>query len=399
MSGNDGFYKEALEHCRTFNSRLMTERRVRLPYLDSQTRVAQSDCCLWFKRRHRGPGLKPNQVYCYPSKRWKKRPRFTPLVDPSYEAMAAANDYKSMLRSSDVPHHLINENSNDSSSMNTITSAMIDADNEMLDNVSNNEDNGAIDEDEDFEDFENGKSKKKGRKSQFKAATRSGRKSDVTTDDKYHTCDYCGKKYKNKTGLNYHVQHVHQDELDADEEYTPSGRHSPSSIMSDDHHSTSSRTSAIAAQKAVAAAVADISEVEIIEPRPKRKRQTQSNNYCDFCLGDADENKKTGESEELVSCSDCGRSGHPTCLQFTDIMTMNVKKYSWQCIECKSCHVCGTSDNDEQLLFCDDCDRGYHMYCLQPRMENPPEGSWICNLCENDRKEREKLASHGTLSL
>lgn len=31
--------------------------------------------------------------------------------------------------------------------------------------------------------------------------------------------------------------------------------------------------------------------------------------YCDFCLGDARENKKTGGSEELVSCSDCGRSG------------------------------------------------------------------------------------------
>lgn len=31
--------------------------------------------------------------------------------------------------------------------------------------------------------------------------------------------------------------------------------------------------------------------------------------YCDFCLGDAQENKKTGTSEELVSCSDCGRSG------------------------------------------------------------------------------------------
>lgn len=31
--------------------------------------------------------------------------------------------------------------------------------------------------------------------------------------------------------------------------------------------------------------------------------------YCDFCLGDAAENKKTAEPEELVSCSDCGRSG------------------------------------------------------------------------------------------
>lgn len=31
--------------------------------------------------------------------------------------------------------------------------------------------------------------------------------------------------------------------------------------------------------------------------------------YCDFCLGDATENKKSGQPEELVSCADCGRSG------------------------------------------------------------------------------------------
>lgn len=33
------------------------------------------------------------------------------------------------------------------------------------------------------------------------------------------------------------------------------------------------------------------------------------NDYCDFCLGDQDSNRKTGQAEELVSCSDCGRSG------------------------------------------------------------------------------------------
>lgn len=66
--------------------------------------------------------------------------------------------------------------------------------------------------------------------------------------------------------------------------------------------------------------------------------------------------------------------------------------YRWQCIECKSCHLCGQSDNDvsppldsmavithvitlqDQLLFCDDCDRGYHMYCVNPPIKEPPEG-------------------------
>jgi zinc finger protein ubi-d4 len=73
--------------------------------------------------------------------------------------------------------------------------------------------------------------------------------------------------------------------------------------------------------------------------------------YCDFCLGDSGENKKTNSAEILVSCSDCGRSAHPSCLQFTANMIESVKKYRWQCIECKSCGLCGTSDNDVSIVF------------------------------------------------
>lgn len=48
-------------------------------------------------------------------------------------------------------------------------------------------------------------------------------------------------------------------------------------------------------------------------------------------------------------------TGHPSCLQFTARLTENVKKYRWQCIECKSCSLCGTSDNDvSELFYCID---------------------------------------------
>ncbi|CAM4551426.1 unnamed protein product [Leuciscus chuanchicus] len=117
------------------------------------------------------------------------------------------------------------------------------------------------------------------------------------------------------------------------------------------------------------------------------------NGYCDFCLGGS---KKTGCPEDLISCADCGRSGHPSCLQFTVNMTAAVRTYRWQCIECKSCSLCGTSENDDQLLFCDDCDRGYHMYCLSPPMSEPPEGSWSCHLCL--RQLKEKASAYITLT-
>lgn len=106
------------------------------------------------------------------------------------------------------------------------------------------------------------------------------------------------------------------------------------------------------------------------------------NDYCDFCLGKGKDNKKTATLEDLTSCHDCGRSGHPTCLKFTPNMIVSTKKYGWQCIECKSCAICGTSENDESLLFCDDCDRGFHLYCLTPKLSEPPAGEWSCHLCQ-----------------
>lgn len=43
-------------------------------------------------------------------------------------------------------------------------------------------------------------------------------------------------------------------------------------------------------------------------------------------------------------------AGHPSCLQFTVNMTAAVRTYRWQCIECKSCSLCGTSENDVSQL-------------------------------------------------
>lgn len=43
------------------------------------------------------------------------------------------------------------------------------------------------------------------------------------------------------------------------------------------------------------------------------KDRAPSLGYCDFCLGDASENKKTNAPELLVSCAECGRSGKAAC--------------------------------------------------------------------------------------
>lgn len=58
----DQFYQEAIEHCRNYNARLCAERSVRMPFLDSQTGVAQNNCYIWMEKCHRQPGETTNSL-------------------------------------------------------------------------------------------------------------------------------------------------------------------------------------------------------------------------------------------------------------------------------------------------------------------------------------------------
>ena len=70
---NEPGYKDYLENAMSFNRKLNEERKMRLPYIDSQTGVAQRHYNLQRNRRERMPGAKPGQIYSYPQKHWKKK--------------------------------------------------------------------------------------------------------------------------------------------------------------------------------------------------------------------------------------------------------------------------------------------------------------------------------------
>uniref|UniRef100_A0A8C6KG45 Double PHD fingers 3 n=1 Tax=Nothobranchius furzeri TaxID=105023 RepID=A0A8C6KG45_NOTFU len=357
----DQFYKEAIEHCRSYNARLCAERSVRMPFLDSQTGVAQNNCYIWMEKRHRRPGQAAGQMYTYPARCWRKKRRLHPPLDPQLrlcelrlEAELApkregppgeATALEALLRSD----NLLEKKNNIAKEEETLLE---------IQRVLEAEENGDSFHDEDEFELDTPKRKNKNR-GKNRGSTRR-RTEPVNTDDqdKPYVCDICGKRYKNRPGLSYHYTHTHLAEEEGEEEKEP--EMAPASPLNSDNHKS---------QKGLDGTVIP-------------------NDYCDFCLGDQDSNRKTGQAEELVSCSDCGRSGHPTCLQFTENMMQAVRTYQWQCIECKSCSLCGTSENDDQLLFCDDCDRGYHMYCLKPPMTQPPEGSWSCHLCLDLLKDK-----------
>lgn len=56
---------------------------------------------------------------------------------------------------------------------------------------------------------------------------------------------------------------------------------------------------------------------------------------CGICNGSEHENRMH-QSEKLIDCHDCHKNFHPSCLNFPRNMLESVKKYDWQCIECKS---------------------------------------------------------------
>ncbi|XP_032803650.1 zinc finger protein ubi-d4-like isoform X9 [Petromyzon marinus] len=273
----DQFYREAIEHCHNYNARLCAERSVRLPFLDSQTGVAQNNCYIWMEKRHRGPGVAPGQLYTYPARRWRKKRRLPPPEDPRLRITdirpesevpvkkdPECSSLEVLLRGDMTERKGVDTREDDSISE---FQRVFDAE-DYLDDL----------DDEDYEeDTPKRKPKSKGR---GKAAAGTRKKNEAAAQedkDKPYACDICGKRYKNRPGLSYHYTHSHlADEEGEDKDSRPA---TPVTRRSEDR-----------------------------KAKKGPDGLANPNNYCDFCLGGSVENKKTGQPEELVSCSDCGRS-------------------------------------------------------------------------------------------
>ncbi|XP_062926356.1 histone acetyltransferase KAT6B [Mobula hypostoma] len=126
-------------------------------------------------------------------------------------------------------------------------------------------------------------------------------------------------------------------------------------------------------------------------PHEKEKPRANPFPICSFCLGTKECNREK-KAEDLISCADCGSSGHPSCLKFSPELTAHVKTLRWQCIECKTCSACqDQGKNADNMLFCDSCDRGFHMECCDPPLSRMPKGMWICQICRPKKRGRKLL--------
>ncbi|CAF0751279.1 unnamed protein product [Rotaria sp. Silwood1] len=112
-----------------------------------------------------------------------------------------------------------------------------------------------------------------------------------------------------------------------------------------------------------------------------KKKTAKPIGICGFCLGDNEKNAN-GVPEEMIHCAECGNSGHPSCLQYSEKLVKKIRTIHWQCIDCKRCIVCNKSD--DSLLFCDFCDSGIHPKCCNPPLNNIPKGDFACHGCHDE---------------
>ncbi|KAG8234186.1 hypothetical protein J437_LFUL007346 [Ladona fulva] len=420
---NDSTYREVIENSSNYNTRLCVERRLRMPFLDSQTGVAQNHSNLFMSPRQRIPGLVEGQIYTYPSKRWRKKRRqyLMNFLQPRRKEADPEIDLHTI--STVENPAAINEDSKDSTNVKEEPLKFLVTANLFLqfftqdpwiyDELDIQEVEGYDDPDPDSDyDYEETYSKRKKRRGgKVSRGGGRGRKKanyDALTDaEKPFSCELCGARYKTRPGLTYHYTHSHKDR-DEEEDGTASGGggtggspgalgsgaeggasgggsggastvaapggatpSTPKSSRASGDGSTSStsgehtpvgatsnaaagptrrgRHGSQAAQQQLQTPTtsggnsggqtsnSSASGSEEAPPPEKKRRKggdvgaspatpansnstislapaeekerAQPSPYCDFCLGDAAENKKTGRSEELVSCSDCGRSG------------------------------------------------------------------------------------------
>ncbi|XP_064920569.1 zinc finger protein DPF3 isoform X7 [Columba livia] len=279
----DQFYKEAIEHCRSYNSRLCAERSVRLPFLDSQTGVAQNNCYIWMEKRHRGPGLAPGQLYTYPARCWRKKRRLHPPEDSRLKLLEIKPEVDLPLKkdgftSESTTLEALLRGEGIEKKMDTKEEDTIQEIQRVLENDENADE---VNEEEDLEeDIPKRKNRPRGRARGSGGGRRRNDAASQDDHDKPYVCDICGKRYKNRPGLSYHYAHTHLASEEGDEAREQETRSSP--VHRNENH----------------------------KPQKGPDGVIIPNNYCDFCLGGSNMNKKSGRPEELVSCSDCGRSAH-----------------------------------------------------------------------------------------
>ncbi|KAK8615075.1 hypothetical protein V6N13_068861 [Hibiscus sabdariffa] len=113
-----------------------------------------------------------------------------------------------------------------------------------------------------------------------------------------------------------------------------------------------------------------------IDSAIEEQGQSNKNVMCRMCfLG---ESEGTERARRMLSCQNCGKKYHRSCLkswvQHRDLFHWS----SWTCHYCRTCEVCRSTGDPTRLMFCKRCDGAYHCYCPHPPHKNVSSGPYLC---------------------
>ncbi|KAK3811905.1 MAG: hypothetical protein J3Q66DRAFT_49316 [Benniella sp.] len=124
--------------------------------------------------------------------------------------------------------------------------------------------------------------------------------------------------------------------------------------------------------------------------RPKRKSATVGPpklTGCVKCLFGPEKDGSPDVYEDLITCSDCRKSWHPTCIRLQPELALQ-DKIPWQCVHCKTCQKCNSSNNENEMMMCENCDRGWHCYCLETPLASVLQHDFYCKDCIEQHPDR-----------
>jgi hypothetical protein len=83
---------------------------------------------------------------------------------------------------------------------------------------------------------------------------------------------------------------------------------------------------------------------------------------------------------DILRCSECRRTYHAKCSD-PPLNHTAASKFSWQCLDCKRCVICGKTKEDSPLILCESCDRSFHSKCA--KATTAPFHCTACTQCAN----------------
>ncbi|KAI8597638.1 hypothetical protein EDD21DRAFT_210907 [Dissophora ornata] len=124
--------------------------------------------------------------------------------------------------------------------------------------------------------------------------------------------------------------------------------------------------------------------------RPKRKSAAigpPKLSGCAKCLFGPEKDGSPDVYEDLITCTDCHKSWHPTCIRLQPELALQ-EEIPWQCVHCKTCQKCQSSNNEDKMMMCENCDRGWHCYCLDTPLSAVPQHDFYCDDCIERHPEK-----------